>query len=197
VVGVNSFGFGGVNAHVILASETGNPPPIARFPSPYSLVGISGPSQTALLESLKNWPYTNHHLEHLHRIHRHNVSGHDWRGYQLVDNKTKSIIEEGVYNAPGSARRGGGGVWYIFSGMGSQCPTLLSCLSSLSPIADSLMRMMVAIKEKFQIDLNLNVWIEGSMNKELTQAEIFASTVATQVSGLKSRQHCQILQNLP
>lgn len=86
LVAVNSFGFGGANAHVILESERGARPAAARYAVP-RLVLASGRTEAAaraLLDCAREHAQDAELHALLDAVHAHNIPGHAHRGYALL-----------------------------------------------------------------------------------------------------------------
>ncbi|KAJ1529566.1 hypothetical protein ONE63_006337 [Megalurothrips usitatus] len=93
---INSFGFGGANAHVILKSNPKNKAPIAPVNAEVPrVIAVSGRTEEAvnhlLDEAEKNRDEEFYAL--LADIHRQNVAGHAYRGYALVGNSGEPVRE--------------------------------------------------------------------------------------------------------
>lgn len=87
IVAINSFGFGGANAHVILRS---NPKPkvIPTLESPVpKIIAVSGRTESAVhtyLDKIKQHENDDDLLAMVREIHARNVTGHSYRGYQIL-----------------------------------------------------------------------------------------------------------------
>ncbi|OAD57941.1 Fatty acid synthase [Eufriesea mexicana] len=119
-VGINSFGFGGANAHVLLKSLTkekvNNGAPSDDLPR---LVAISGRTQEAvetLLNHVESTPVDVEYIGLLHNIHAENIIGHLFRGYTVVGCKTSEKPPREIQEYSGFKKP----IWFVFSGMGSQ-----------------------------------------------------------------------------
>lgn len=92
LVAINSFGFGGANAHVILESEPGGGSP-ARYSAP-RLVLASGRTEEAVA-ALTSLAVRNPDNADLHAlldaVHRYNIPGHTQRGFAVL---TDPPVEE-------------------------------------------------------------------------------------------------------
>lgn len=144
LVGVNSFGFGGANAHVILRS---NPKPklspllnIAELLP--KLVAVSGRTEEAvhtLLNKAKEYCKDDEFLSLLHIIHNNDIPGHKIRGYEILNvDDTREMAEVASYNE----RRP---IWFVFSGMGTQWPGMGHQLFSIETFQRSLRRCADAL----------------------------------------------------
>lgn len=95
LVAVNSFGFGGANAHVILESERGAAPaPLAgELPR---LVLASGRSEAAAQALLAHAARHRHAglLALLDAVHARDIPGHSQRGYALLGDSPAPLQEE-------------------------------------------------------------------------------------------------------
>ncbi|KOC65238.1 Fatty acid synthase [Habropoda laboriosa] len=119
-VGINSFGFGGANVHVLLKSCTkekvNNGAPSDNLPR---LVAVSGRTHEALetlLGYMESIPVDVEYIRLFHDIYAENVTGHMFRGYTIVGSKISEKPPREIQEYSGMKRP----IWFVFSGMGSQ-----------------------------------------------------------------------------
>ena len=115
IVGLNSFGFGGANAHVILKSNP-KPKPISSIDDLPRLVVCSGRTEDAvqkLLEDIEIHKADEEYLGLINEIHSKNIPMHYFRGYTVVgaEDTLREVSEYRDEKRP---------IWYIYAGMGSQ-----------------------------------------------------------------------------
>ncbi|XP_076761434.1 fatty acid synthase-like [Xylocopa sonorina] len=144
--GINSFGFGGVNAHALLKSYTkekvNNGAPSDDLPR---VVAVSGRTQEAvetLLDYVESIPIDVEYIQLLHYIYAENVTGHLYRGYTVVGSKTaekppREIKEYSDIKRP---------LWFIFSGMGSQWVGMGEALMKFPIFAKAIEKCDAALK---------------------------------------------------
>ncbi|XP_012234475.2 fatty acid synthase [Linepithema humile] len=120
--GVNSFGFGGANSHVLLKSnpkkKINNGAPSDDLPR---LVVVSGRNENAVqvfLNDIEKHPVDTEYVRLLHDIHTEDIQGHLYRGYTIVGSKISEQPIREIENYLGATRP----IWFVFSGMGSQWP---------------------------------------------------------------------------
>ncbi|KAH8325813.1 hypothetical protein KR067_008335, partial [Drosophila pandora] len=142
IIGLNSFGFGGANAHVILKS---NPKPKALTPKDGAakVVVASGRTFEAveqLLESAANHADDDEYLQLINDIHSKTIPNHYFRGYGVVSSKgthQREVLEYSDEKRP---------VWYIYSGMGSQWASMAKDLMKIEVFAKSIQRCADILK---------------------------------------------------
>ncbi|CAD6237321.1 GSCOCG00002249001-RA-CDS, partial [Cotesia congregata] len=128
--GVNSFGFGGANAHILLKS---NPIEKVNGGAPNDdlprLVVVSGRTEEAVevllndvsTHIVETRPLDAEYVRLLHDIHADSISEHLYRGYTIVRrrlttaNRIRDIKQHRGLERP---------IWYILFGMGSQWPSM-------------------------------------------------------------------------
>ncbi|XP_063535514.1 fatty acid synthase [Cydia strobilella] len=144
LVAVNSFGFGGANAHIILESQSGKRPAPAEYPAP-RLVLASGRTDEAVEKLLKLAAEHQRDAE-LHglldAIHAQAIPGHPRRGYAVLDPARGSAPVIEVLETESEPRP----VWFVFSGMGSQWAGMAKTLLRLPSFAASIARSAAALK---------------------------------------------------
>ncbi|XP_039306405.1 fatty acid synthase-like [Solenopsis invicta] len=172
-IGINSIGFGGTNAHIILRN---NPKPkpsllLRIAESLPKLVAVSGRTKEAvhvLLDKAKEHRNDDEFLSLLRMIHNTNISGHEIRGYEILNiDGTREMTEI----TSSQERRP---IWFVFSGMGTQWAgmghqlfgieifqrSLRRCADALAPHGIDLMNIITnATDETFENVLNSFVTI--------------------------------------
>lgn len=141
IVGLNSFGFGGANAHVILKSHP-KPKPISPKDGFPKLVLASGRTEEAI-ESFLNAAEENKHDEELvgiiNEIHSKNIPLHNYRGYTVLGEgqTVREVQELNDEKRP---------IWYIYSGMGSQWASMAKDMMHVEVFNNSIHRCAEALR---------------------------------------------------
>ncbi|XP_011866983.1 PREDICTED: fatty acid synthase-like [Vollenhovia emeryi] len=143
LVGINAFGFGGTNAHIILRS---NPKP--KLSSPLNakllpkLVAVSGRTKQAvhtLLDKAKEHCQDDEFLSLLHIMHNNEIRSHNVRGYEILSlDGTREMIEVTSCDKKRP-------IWFVLSGMGPQWPGMGRQLLSIETFQRSLRRCADAL----------------------------------------------------
>ncbi|KAL0116142.1 hypothetical protein PUN28_011183 [Cardiocondyla obscurior] len=179
IVGVNSFGFGGANAHIVLRS---NPKPklspllnVAEVLP--KLVAVSGRTEEAvhtLLDKALEHRKDDEFLSLLHVMHNHDIPNHKFRGYEILDvDNTREMTEITSSNEKRS-------IWFIFSGMGSQWPGMARQLMGIETFHRSLRRCADALAPH-SIDL-MSIIMNGTDETYENVLYSFVSIAAMQVA---------------
>nr|AGR49310.1 fatty acid synthase [Agrotis ipsilon] len=177
LVAINSFGFGGANAHVIFESEAGGG--AARTPARYAaprLVLASGRTEEAVQELTQ---LAAQHREDaglhalLDAVHRHNIPGHSYRGFAVLSDPP---VQECIEIESGDPRP----VWFVFSGMGSQWPGMAKTLMQLPAFAASINRSAAALRPH-KLDL-INIITDAPAAAFDDVINSFVSIAAVQVA---------------
>lgn len=106
-VGINSFGFGGANGHIILKSHS--KPKIIHTADPIpKLITVSGRTDEAVNSLLTKVQEANDEelTALVHDIHKNNITGHNYRGYTLPGG-LREVSQVSSEKRP---------IWFIYSG---------------------------------------------------------------------------------
>ncbi|XP_018317046.1 fatty acid synthase, partial [Mycetomoellerius zeteki] len=126
-VGINSFGFGGSNVHVLLKwndkLKINNGIPNDDLPRLVLLSGRTEESVKLFLNDIVNHQIDVEYIRLLHDIHTDNINGHPWRGYIILNSFQQDSIKE-IQNCERMNRP----VCFLFSALGSQWPGMEQCL---------------------------------------------------------------------
>jgi fatty acid synthase len=137
-VGINSFGFGGANVHVVLKT---NPKPKSTpilSPTPV-LVPFSGRTKEAVehgLKELAEKPRDEDLNALFHKIALEEIPGHHFKGYAVMGMDKYDMDVQQITSTQGEKPP----VWWIFSGMGSQWSGMGKDLMQLEVFEKSIKR---------------------------------------------------------
>ncbi|XP_065216376.1 fatty acid synthase-like [Planococcus citri] len=148
---LNSFGIGGSNGHIVLSPHTKvkkeGDLPSKTIPL---LITASGRTEEAVDCILDNVDKNHDNAEYMalfHEIFKNDINGHLYRGYVLLQkNKENNISSKKFFS--GEKRP----IWFVFSGMGSQWPTMGKSLMEIPIFAESIQRSHDVLLSK-KIDL--------------------------------------------
>ncbi|XP_067208438.1 fatty acid synthase-like [Linepithema humile] len=119
-MGINSFGFGGANCHILMRSNTKDKinkgAPNDNLPRLVVLSGRTEQAVESFLNEIENRPIDVEYVRLLHDLYADELKNHPYRGYVIVESKTpiKAAKEIQYYS---SERRP---ICFVFSGIGSQ-----------------------------------------------------------------------------
>ncbi|XP_023310798.1 fatty acid synthase-like [Anoplophora glabripennis] len=145
LVAVNSFGFGGANAHVALKSNPREKSRTYKKPK-YRLVQVSGRTEEAVnhfLDEVEKNADDEEFLALVDEVHKMNCEGHNYRGYTILGEKPKREVSR--YNKAGP-------IWFIYAGMGSQWIGMGRDLMNNEIFRNTIKRCAVALKP-YHVDL--------------------------------------------
>lgn len=142
VIGVNSFGSDGANAHIILKSNAKQKCPRPSGDTLPRLAVVSGRTSEAV-DLLLNEAIANHtddeYLSLMNELYSKNTEAHDYRGYVVAGESTRTIRETCKLS-------GDRPIWYIYSGMGSQWASMAKNLMQLDVFRSSIERCADVLK---------------------------------------------------
>ncbi|XP_050549365.1 fatty acid synthase [Spodoptera frugiperda] len=177
LVAINSFGFGGANAHVILESEPRGAARAARAARGVPRVVLASGRTEEAVEALTSLAARHRDDAALHAlldaVHRHNIPGHSHRGFAVLSDPP---VHECAEVESGEPRP----VWFVFSGMGSQWPGMAKALMQLPAFATSITRSAAALRPH-GIDL-VNIITEAPAEAFNDVVNSFVSIAAVQVA---------------
>ncbi|KAJ9600113.1 hypothetical protein L9F63_009589, partial [Diploptera punctata] len=150
LVGINSFGFGGANAHVLLKwndkIKVNGSAPADSLPR---LVIASGRTEEAVDVILKDFEMRPVDVEYVHLIqdlHSQQIHGHFYRGFSLLTNDSRKI--RNIKYCPVERRP----VWFVFTGLGSQWPGMGRSLLNIPVFAATINKCQEVLRP-YGIDL--------------------------------------------
>ncbi|XP_070708258.1 fatty acid synthase [Pempheris klunzingeri] len=143
IVGINSFGFGGSNVHVILRpaekSAAATPEP-RTIPRVLQACGRTEAAVNAMLQKGKELATDDGFLSLLNEVSGVPAASMPYRGYALIGSQS-DVME--VQQVQASARP----LWYICSGMGTQWAGMGRSLMQLPDFRESILRSDEALKD--------------------------------------------------
>ncbi|XP_067206011.1 fatty acid synthase-like [Linepithema humile] len=119
-MGVNSFGFGGANCHILLRSNTkekiNKGAPNDNLPRLVVLSGRTEQAVESFLNEIENRPIDVEYIRLLHDIYADEMKNHPYRGYVIVESKTPIKAAKEIQYYSGEKKP----ICFVFSGIGSQ-----------------------------------------------------------------------------
>ncbi|XP_020494498.2 fatty acid synthase [Labrus bergylta] len=176
IVGVNSFGFGGSNVHVILRpaekpADATTPP--RTVPRVLQVCGRTEAAVNVLLQKGKEHAADNNFLSLLNEVSGAPTGSMPYRGYTLIDSQS-DIME--VQQVQGAARP----LWYICSGMGTQWAGMGRSLMQLPEFRESILRSDAALKDTGLVVSRLLMEADDSALEDTVHA--FVGLAAIQIA---------------
>uniref|UniRef100_UPI00398F77C5 fatty acid synthase n=1 Tax=Pristiophorus japonicus TaxID=55135 RepID=UPI00398F77C5 len=141
IVGINSFGFGGSNVHVILRPNAKRVHPLAplAFPRLVQVCGRTPEAAETLIEQSRQHSDDVNFLSMLNDISTIPISAMPYRGYSLVGSEMDAKEVQQVQSS-------GRPLWYICSGMGAQWVGMGRTLMKLDIFRESILRSDKALE---------------------------------------------------
>ncbi|KAI1292133.1 Fatty acid synthase [Halotydeus destructor] len=186
IAALNSFGFGGVNVHVILKSNDKEQGPesrivVEKIPRAVNMCGRTEEAVNHVFDFIEKNPekVTREFLALVNDISKTSASsGMNYRGSMLVKEKPQESTEtfpREVMRVPEKRP-----VWFVFSGMGSQWPAMAKGLMHLDIFAKSIQKSADVLRP-YGVDLIHLLTTEDESALETTVAP-FVSIAAVQIA---------------
>uniref|UniRef100_A0A182QS29 Fatty acid synthase n=1 Tax=Anopheles farauti TaxID=69004 RepID=A0A182QS29_9DIPT len=180
IIGLNSFGFGGANAHVILKSNP-KPKPISPRDGGFPKLMVASGRTTEAVEAFLDQAAISKDDEEfvglVNEIHSRNIPLHNNRGYTVVagDGQSQTVREVQEVNVDDKRP-----VWFVYSGMGSQWASMAKDLMQLEVFHNSIYRCAEALRPE-GVDL-IDVLTKSDETKFDNILNSFISIAAVQVA---------------
>ncbi|XP_011160421.1 fatty acid synthase [Solenopsis invicta] len=144
-IGINSFGFGGANAHMLLKwnpkQKVNNRATDDDLPRLVILSGRTKESVKLFLNDVASNPIDIEYVRLLHDVYADGIDGHPWRGFTILNAlQQDSMIE--IRNCESMKRP----VWFIFSALGSQWPGMGRNLLKFHVFANTIRQCDIILK---------------------------------------------------
>ncbi|XP_067209348.1 fatty acid synthase-like [Linepithema humile] len=177
-VGINSFGFGGANGHMLLQwnvkKKINNGAPTDDLPRLVVLSGCTEESVKLFLHDIANHPIDVEYIRLLHDIHTDDIDGHSWRGYIILDSRQKNSIQK-IQICKNIKRP----ICFIFSALESQRPEMSKELLKFQAFSNAV-KMCDAILKPYDISITN---ILTTMDAKLSESALhtFVGIIAMQI----------------
>ncbi|XP_071640962.1 fatty acid synthase-like isoform X2 [Temnothorax longispinosus] len=144
-IGINSFGFGGANSHMLLKwnlkQKVNNGTPSNDLPRLVILSGSTEESVKLFLNDVANRPINIEYIRLIHDVYGDSIDGHLWRGFTILNILQQDSIRK-IQNCKNAKRP----VWFIFSALGSQWPRMGQNLLKFHVFANAIRVCDVTLK---------------------------------------------------
>ncbi|CAI5456722.1 unnamed protein product [Caenorhabditis angaria] len=152
IIGVNSFGFGGSNTHVILRAADHVAPALTApsFPKIVTYPGRTQDAVESIFENIEN----NKDDQYLQALlaNQSNLPAKDlpFRGYMLINRENNQVALKNITKVPITEPRP---IYFVYSGMGSQWPGMAMKLMKI-PLFDESIRASSKTLEEYGLDVH-------------------------------------------
>lgn len=176
IIGLNSFGFGGANAHVILKSNK-KPKTVGTIGDIPRLVVCSGRTEEAvetLLAEIEVNRNDDEFIGLVNEIHAKNIPMHYYRGYTVMGadgSNQREVMEYRDEKRP---------VWFIYAGMGSQWASMAKEMMQVDTFRQAINRCADALRPE-GVDL-IDILTRSDEAKFENILNSFVSIAAVQVA---------------
>ena len=176
LVGINSFGFGGSNVHVILQSPEARETEVLVKPTLPIVVPVAGRTEEGVKKMLQ---FARANIESkdllslLMEISSRPLNTFTHRGYTIIgsENEIEDIMKVQSNTRP---------IWYVFSGMGTQWPGMGEKLMQIPTFSESISKTSDILKE-FGVDL-VKIIRESDANTYNNSINSFVGLVSIQIA---------------
>ncbi|XP_067207655.1 fatty acid synthase-like isoform X2 [Linepithema humile] len=177
-IAMNSFGFGGSNAHLLLKwnpkKKVNNGAPIDDLPRLVALSGRTEESVKLFLNDVANHPIDVEYIRLLHDIHTNDIDGHSWRGYIILASRQKNSIQK-VQHCKNKKRP----ICFIFSALKLQWSEMGKKLLKFNAFANAV-KMCDTILKPYDISItNILTKMDEKLNKSVLHT--FVGSIAIQI----------------
>ncbi|GAB1860823.1 Fatty acid synthase [Camponotus japonicus] len=177
-IGINSFGFGGANAHLILRWNTKQKVNSATrsdgLPRLVTLSGRTEKSVKSFLNDVANHSTDVEYIRLLHDVYADNIEAHPWRGYIILDTLQQNSIQEIQNN--GNVKRP---IWFIFSALGTQWPRMGQDLLKFHAFENAI-KMCDTVLKSYDINI-MNILTNKNGKAYESALHTFVGIVAIQI----------------
>ena len=176
LVGINSFGFGGSNVHVVLKSPDALEVKVPAKPTLPVVVPASGRTEEGVKKMLQ---FARENIESkdllslLTELSSTPLNTFSHRGYAIIGNE--SNVEE-VLKVQSNPRP----IWYVFSGMGTQWPGMGEKLMQIPTFRESISKTAEILKV-FGVDL-VKIIMESDANTYSNTINSFVGLASIQIA---------------
>ncbi|KAL0116828.1 hypothetical protein PUN28_010028 [Cardiocondyla obscurior] len=139
--GISSFGFGGVNCHLILKhnpkNKIKNGAPSDNLPRLVTVSGRTEESVKVFLDDIEKHSALNVDIEYInliHSVYSENILDHLYRGFTIVGSENSECTIKEIENYLETPRP----IWFVFSGIGSQWPGMGADLMKFPVFAEAI-----------------------------------------------------------
>ncbi|KAL2715950.1 fatty acid synthase-like [Vespula squamosa] len=147
-IAINSFGFGGANAHVLLKSnpkiKVNNELPDDNLPRLVVVSGRTAEAVETILNEIDNRPIDIEFIRLLHDIHHKTIPGHLYRGYVITDIRPSDTKIREIESFTGTKKP----ICFVFSGMDTQWPGICKTLMKFPTFAKAIEKCDAALKPR-------------------------------------------------
>ncbi|XP_055326066.1 fatty acid synthase-like [Sitodiplosis mosellana] len=158
-IAINSFGFGGANAHALLSMNPKNKinggAPLDNIPRLVNWAGRTEEAVNAMLNTLESQPLDAEYIGLLHSAQAEEVQGYLHRGYTILSKDSNGDISKNALSLSRAMKRVDGNklpVVWLFSGMGSQWPMMGKALMVFPQFRETV-QLCHRVLKPFGVDL--------------------------------------------